>query len=166
MSQHALCLNANIRLLIHNGWSSWPLTSLGCSTSKVKPVRSGDVYGPGCSISLFFPFISFFTSRVIISFRVMREVERGQTGKGPSTSSAVSAPPPLQKVAGNYRGSHKLEPTHQRAAGSTPHITGAKEGSTPLRPEGAAGTRWVLWSIDTHIHQERGWEELKSYSAG
>lgn len=71
-------------------------------------------------------------SRVIISFRVMREVARGQTGKGPSASSAVSALLPLQKVAGNYRGSHKLQPAHQRVAGSTPPISGAKEGSTPI----------------------------------
>ncbi|KAL1280085.1 hypothetical protein QQF64_014685 [Cirrhinus molitorella] len=53
---------------------------------------------------------------------VMCKVERGQTGKGPSTSFAVSTPLPLQKVAGNYR-SHKLQPAHQRVAGSTPPIT-------------------------------------------
>lgn len=87
------------------------------------------------SLSSFHFFLSI--SHVIISFRVMREVERGQTGKGPSTSSADSTPLPLQKVAGNYRGSHKLQLAHQRVAGSTPPITGAKEGSTPLRSEGA-----------------------------
>lgn len=90
----------------------------------------------------------------------MREVERGQTGKGPSTSSAVSAPLPLQKVAGNYRGSHKLQPAHQRVAGSTPPITRAKEGSTPIRPEGAcryhmSTVKHTTQSRPTyHIHQE------------
>lgn len=90
----------------------------------------------------------------------MREVERGQTGKGPSTSSAVSAPLPLQKVAGNYRGSHKLQPAHQRVAGSTPPITGGKEGSTPIRPEGAcryhmSTVKHTTQSRPTyHIHQE------------
>lgn len=86
----------------------------------------------------------------------MREVVRGQTGKGPSTSSAVSAPLPLQKVAGNYSGSHKLQPAHQRVAGSTPPISGL----TPIRPEGACRyhMRTVKHTTQSratyHIHQE------------
>lgn len=86
----------------------------------------------------------------------MREVARGQTGKGPSTSSAVSAPLPLQKVAGNYRGAHKLQPAHQRVAGSTPPIS----GSTPIRPKGAcryhmSTVKHTTQSRPTyHIHQE------------